>query len=273
MKYSPPRFITLLVAVWLLVAIWGCTAVPDAFAVEFDDIVITPELTPSGNSFHGYAEYRIAIANRSPDKTHNVKLIFPKDSFRDSRNRIREMTRLVVVGPAATVHVSLFQPPIGMYGHSLGVVIDGRVQDDKVPLSIGYHGAHNLGRASYYWSVPSGGRIRTTVFSSSFRILMSRKVDTKNLHAHADKLLGPSTSTSGRPYETIDLGLPVSAWSTNWLGFSRYDGVVVTGDDIRQMPPGVQSALRRYVECGGALLVLGGRELREIWELRRIAGI
>jgi hypothetical protein len=34
------------------------------------------------------------------------------------------------------------------------------------------------------------------------------------------------------------------------------------------MPPDVQSALWRYVECGGALLVLGGRELPESWGLK-----
>ena len=34
------------------------------------------------------------------------------------------------------------------------------------------------------------------------------------------------------------------------------------------MPPDVQSALWRYVECGGALLVLGGRELPNIWGLK-----
>ena len=269
MKYSPPRFITLLVAVWLLVAIWGCT-VPDAFAVEFDDIVITPELTASGTSYHGYVEYRIAIANRSRDKTHDVKLIFPKDSFGFAGNRIREMTRSVVVGPSATVHVSLFQPPVGMYGHSLGVVLDGRVQDEKVPLSASRHGTHNLVQhtSSSWSSSRSGGS--GTVFSSPVQILMSRNVDATNLHAHADKLLGTTATSRGgrKSYETIDLGLPVSAWSTNWLGFSRYDGVVVTGDDIRQMPPAVQSALRRYVECGGALFVLGGLELPESWELR-----
>ena len=147
MKYSPPRFITvlvavrLLVAVCLLVAISLCCTVSDTFArTEFDDIVITPELTPSGNSHHGYVEYRIAVANLSPKKTHKVKLILPKDSFGYSGNRIREMTRSVVVGPSATAHVSLFQPPVGMYGNALGVVIDGRVQDDTVPLAIGRHG-------------------------------------------------------------------------------------------------------------------------------------
>ena len=57
----------------------------------------------------------------------------------------------------------------------------------------------------------------------------------------------------------------MSAWSMDWLGFSRYDGVVVTDEDIRQMPSDVQSALWQYVECGGALLVLGGGNLPDNW--------
>ena len=276
MKYAPARFIKLPITVCLLVAV-SCWTMPDVFAVEFDDIVISPELTPSGNSHHGYAEYRIAIANRSPDKTHKVKLIFPKDSFNYSGGGIREMTRSVVVGPSATVHVSLFQPPVGMSGHNLGVVIDGDLQDDKVSLSAGRHGGYRSGRRTSSRHA-SGVRRSITAFSTSLRILMSRNVDAKNLHTHADKLLATSTMSrrgfpmsrrgGHKPYETIDLGFPVSAWSTNWLGFSRYDGVVVTGEDIRQMPPDVQSALRRYVECGGALLVLDGLELPENWELR-----
>ena len=270
MKNAPGCFINLPMAVCLLVAIWGWT-IPDAFAVEFDDIVITPELTPSGNSYHGYAEYRFAVTNRSPDKTHKVKLIFPKESLSYSGNRIREMTRTVLVGPSATVYVSLFQLPVEMYGHSLGVVIDDRAQDERVPLSTSRHGGRHYtitppppttSRSSSSWSPGT-----TTVFSAPV-ILMSRNVDAKNLHAHANKLLTATSSLGRGSYETIDLGLPVSAWSTNWLGFSRYDGVVVTGDDIRQMPPAVQSALWRYVECGGALLVLGGLELPESWELR-----
>ena len=271
MKYAPDHFINLPITVCLLVAI-GCFTVSNAFAVEFDDIVITPELTPSGDSYHGYAEYRFAVTNRSSDKTHEVKLIFPKDSLGYSGNRIREMTRSVLVGPSATAYVSLFQPPVEMHGHSLGVVIDGRVQAEKVPLSSTRHGgAHYTTRPITITSAGSPshspGTTSTTVFSAPV-ILMSRNVDATNLHAHANKLLTTTSSLGRGSYETIDLGLPVSAWSTNWLGFSRYDGVVVTGDDIRQMPPAVQSALRRYVECGGALLVLGGRELTDSWELR-----
>ena len=279
MRYSALRVISFLVAVWM------CCTVSKTFAgTDFDDITITPELDPSGNSFHGYAEYRIAVSNRSPDKAHQVTLILPKMDFIPSGNRIREMTRTVIVGPSATVHVSLLQPPVPMNGNALGVVIDGKVQKEEVPLPIGRHG-----RDVFTSYVSTGGSRRAHVSSSSLslRILISRNVDVTDLHYHAGRLLKPLLSgsrfspsgggfarssrggpTIAGPYQVIDLGIPVSAWSRSWLGFSRYDGVIVTGDDIRQMPPDVQSALWRYVECGGALFVLGGRELPENWRLK-----
>ena len=254
----------------------------DALAgTDFDDITVTPELQPSGNTFHGYAEYRLAVSNRSLDKTHRVTLILPKTIFSVSGNRIRKITRSVVVGPSATVHVSLPQPPVPMaHGSELGIAIDGKIQEEEVLLSGGQHGREELGVRH----VSVGGGTRVKSFPPSLRILISRNVDTTDLHTYTNTLLPPLSSGISAPpsrgfsrwggrgstasYETIDIGLPVSAWSTSWLGFSRYDGVVVTDDDIRWMPPDVQSALWRYVECGGALFVLGGRELPESWGLR-----
>jgi hypothetical protein len=263
MRYSVPRVIFFFVVVWM------CCTVSDTLAQQrFDDITITPGLQPTGDTSHGYAEYRIAVSNYSPDKTHQVTLILPKSVFGVSGNRIREITRSVIVGPSATVHVSLLQPPVLLAsGSELGIAIDGEIQREEVLLSGGQHGR-------------MGARVKR--FPLSLRILISRNVDTTALHLHVDTLLSPLSSISrsppgggfprsgggGAPYQTIDLGLPVSEWSTNWLGFSRYDGVIVTDEDVRQMPPDVQSALWRYVECGGALLVLGGRELPESWGLK-----
>ena len=285
MLYFTPRVISFLVVVWM------CCTVSNAFAQQdFDDITITPELDlGGGNSFHGYAEYRIAVSNRSLDKAHRVTLILPKADFPLSGNRIREITRSVVVGPSATVRVSLLQPPVVMHGSYLGVAIDGEVQKETVSLPIVQHGRDESGVMHISGSIgtPPGsltsrkGRTRSSV---SLRILISRNVDPTNLHTYTDRLLAPlglsipSPSSGGflpsvgggstASYQIIDLGLPVSGWSTSWLGFSRYDGVVVTGDDIRRMPPDVQAALWRYVECGGALLVLGGGELPESWGLQ-----
>ena len=269
--------------IFFLVVVWMCCTVSDALAgTNFDDITVTPELQPSGETFHGYAEYRIAVSNRSPDTPHQVTLILPKKTYGVSGSRIREITRSVVVGPSATVHVSLLQPPVPMaHGSELGVAIDGEVQEEEVRLSGDQHGREELGVR--HVSVGGGASprrgTRVKSYPLSLRVLISRNVDTTALHTHANRLLGSASSSGGRfshpggrgptvSYETIDLGLPVSAWSTNWLGFSRYDGVIVTNEDIRQMPPDVQSALWGYVECGGALFVLGERELPERWRLK-----
>lgn len=277
MKYSTPYSILFLTAVWL------CYTESSTFAQKhFDDIIITPELTPSGSSFHGYAEYRINVSNRSPDKAHHVTLALPKSNSGMFGNRIRKITRSVIVGPSATARVTLFQPAVSLDGYGLEVTIDGEVQDEPVPLSIGNHGSQNNvfvrhRVAGMPHAVRSG--------NPEIRLLISRSVDTADLHAHVGKQLNTSRSTggfspsggvphpfapssSGTGYEIIDLGLPVSAWSSSWLGYSRYDSVIVTGDDVRRMPPEVQSALWRYVECGGALLVLGGRELPNSWGLK-----
>ena len=276
-----------LCAIFFVIVAWLCSAVSDTLAgTDFGDITIIPELEPVGNTAHGYAEYRIAISNRSPDTAHHVTLILPKEIFGTSGNRIREITRSIVVGPSATVYVSLLQPPVPLAsGGELGVAIDGEVQRDEVLLSGGQHGRE---RSSVTHSVRVGTSRSGPVASKSFplllQILISRNVDATALHIHADRLLSaptpgspsiPSSGSSGSrgrgstpSYQTIDLGLPVSKWNTNWLGFSRYDGVIVTDEDIQQMPPDVQSALWRYVECGGALFILGERGLPESWGLK-----
>ena len=275
-RYSSLCAISLLVGVWI-----GC-AVSDVLAqVGYDEITVSPELHPSGNTLHGYAEYRIVVSNRSPDKTHQVTLILPGTSYGVNEKRIREITRSVVVGPSATVHVSLLQPPVPMPGRGLGVAIDGKMREEDVPLAVSQHG-----RNVFLSRVTTGGSTKIRVGSSNLtlRVLVSRDVDTTDLHTYADSLFGtpfsgspsPSTgsfppSSGGRaPYEIVSLGFPVSSWSTSWLGFSSFDGIVVTGDAIRRMPPDVQSALWGYVECGGSLFVLGGRELPKSWRLKEL---
>ena len=59
------------------------------------------------------------------------------------------------------------------------------------------------------------------------------------------------------PFALLRSELPMSQWSTNWLGYSCYDAIVVTAKDAEEMPPPVQLAVRRYLECGGTLLVHG----------------
>jgi hypothetical protein len=76
------------------------------------------------------------------------------------------------------------------------------------------------------------------------------------------------TPTGRQQMYRIDL--PLNLWNTNWLAYSRYDGVVVTGEELAAAPPGVQAALAQYVETGGALLILGKPPvLPSTWSRRR----
>lgn len=63
---------------------------------------------------------------------------------------------------------------------------------------------------------------------------------------------------------------PVTRWTTSWLGLSSYDGIVLTADELRAMPASAQAALWQYVECGGALLVVGKASVPPSW--RRESG-
>ena len=269
-----------------LIVMTLCWTTANGYATtRIGDITITPGVSPSGNSDHGYAEYRVSVSNHSPDKMHVVTLVLPDESFNIDPNRIRDITRSVVVGPAATAHVSLFQPPVPLHGNDLAVAIDGRLQREAIPLSLGNHAPDTSHSFASHFVLGAMGSISLPL---SLQVLVSRNVDTSEFHTHVETLVKTiptmsgfsvltstsgsvvtssttSSSTGSASYELIDLGFPVSAWSTNWLGFSRYDGVVVTEEDIRQMPSAVQSALWQYVECGGALLVLGGDNLPENW--------
>lgn len=268
----------------VLIAISLCYSATNGFATtRIGNITITPGVSPSGSSDHGYAEYRISVLNHSPDKMHVVTLKLPDSSFNIDPNRIRDITRSVVVGPGSTAHVSLFQPPVPLHGNDLAVAIDGRFQRDAVPLSLGNHAPDMSHSFASHFVLGAMGSISLPL---SLQVLVSRNADTSEFHTHVETLVksiptmsgfsvltstsgftssSSSSSTGSASYELIDLGFPVSAWSTDWLGFSRYDGIVVTNEDVQQMPSDVQAALWEYVECGGALLVLGGNNLPDNW--------
>jgi hypothetical protein len=65
---------------------------------------------------------------------------------------------------------------------------------------------------------------------------------------------------SGQPVRS---DTPVSLWSQNWLAYTRFDGIVLTREDVHEMEAGDNNAraalqaIWQYVEAGGSLLVLG----------------
>ncbi|HEV2668318.1 MAG TPA: hypothetical protein VG324_25605, partial [Blastocatellia bacterium] len=107
---------------------------PVVSATDYGDVSVKVETVSGEAGLASYAEYRATITNRSATRAHQVTLIIPGYSYSAYDTAIREMTRTVEVAGGATVTVSLFQPPLPMNGSGMVVRIDGRRQDEIVPL-------------------------------------------------------------------------------------------------------------------------------------------
>ena len=53
------------------------------------------------------------------------------------------------------------------------------------------------------------------------------------------------------------------------MGYSGFDAVALTAEELREAPDAVRSALWRFAECGGSLLIIGAWELPQQWRSRR----
>lgn len=91
----------------------------------------------------------------------------------------------------------------------------------------------------------------------------------------ADARASSDNSASGSRYrsggamvdevETIRAESPVPEWSENWLAYSPFDAVVVSGADVGAMTPAVFTALGDYVQAGGNIVMIGKSDLPAAW--------
>lgn len=238
----------------------------------------------SGNqgTTHGYVEFRVQLKNVS-SKDQTVHLRYPGDDPYGRVNRGVVVSRTVRVAGGQEAAVSLYQPPVQVANHSLGVRIDGVKNGLLMPLISLYEGGYGYGR--YYSgspekvrpvvllsrSVPQDFKERGKSKSGSASLTESASAATgspapgpEDPSAAAPELFsGSSTGAGGTatpepdPFQFLRSELPVSQWSHNWLGYSCYDAILLTERDAAEMPSAVQLAVRRYLECGGTLLVHG----------------
>jgi hypothetical protein len=236
---------------------------PALAATDYGDISVKVEIVPDNFGGEGYVEYRAMITNRSTTRSHQVTLIIPGEWYGASEASIRELTRTVEVAPGATVTVSLFQPPLPMGGIGMAVEIDGQRQNDPVPLN---PVPSSTSSGSYY---SSGATVHLLV---SQGVNKSGALNQAGILGNQGETVENTQTgvTFHRPRTvTASTSLPTQEWSANWLGYSRYSGVVVTSDDLRAASAAVQDALWRYVECGGVLLIFGQWTAPQQWQARQ----
>jgi len=96
-------------------------------ADNFGDVSVDPNAIYTGNTFHGYAEIRVNLDNRSHSKTHLVTLVYPDNAYGNYGNTINRLSRSVTLEPGAREVVSLLQPPLPAQGdNSIRVEVDNR---------------------------------------------------------------------------------------------------------------------------------------------------
>ena len=268
-----------------------------AGVMSFGDIDITspPMSRQQESRTHGYYEYVFLVTNQSADRPHVVSLRIPNVGYTLRGDYLRELRRTVRVGPGETVRLPLLQPdypPVA--GRDVAVYIDDRRQENDLPLTPN-EARHDSSR--YIAGFPSYGGYATSVFG--LLVLANPAIvfpkDTSPIAGggmpigrgpvppavRGSRFPPPPPPPGGVPVPPVAprpslppntqiiAAEPVESWSTDWLAYSRYDGIVVTGDDLKAMSAAVRTALWQYVETGGSLAVLGSAELPESWRRLR----
>lgn len=205
---------------------------------------ITVRQLPSMNTrqnFHGYREYRFELRNLSSAQTHKVQLMMLGNYV--GGNWVRDISRSVVVGPNSRSVVSLFQPALNISSSEMYIAVDGGKQGGSIHLS----------GANHYFN--HYRRRHTT--------LLVDRMTGANSYNCGSKMQDQATANMGTRrynryrFDCSHADVPVAQWSEHWLGYSRFDGVLVTAKQFVAAPVGVRSAIRRYVEAGGTLAVFG----------------
>jgi hypothetical protein len=219
-----------------------------AQTTQFGEISVRVEsIAPSIEYRDVYEEYRATIVNLSSERAHQV--ILESSISSTGRNNVI-IKRMAAVPASSTSHISLFLPQSDADGRRFAVSIDGVLQKDEVTAEVARTGA---------WIRRANNRVS---------LLISQRISRSNLMSEAAVEEGLKEAgeidVAYLPYD-----VPLDEWSANWLGYTQFDGLVITSDELREMPSGVRTAIWSYLECGGSMLVIGSIEVPHQWEGRR----
>jgi hypothetical protein len=238
------------------------------YAVSYGNISIQeiPMTSDAGTpTSYGYLEYRFRVTNKDT-KAHTVGLEIPKHSYSGNQLQLSRSTNSIVVAPESTAILRLLQPSFQLYGNDEAqVIIDGRYQYDPMPFrKINNHGSN-------YYSHEIANILTSRDVPGDLRNLFQSGIPSeKKENAEGETstvLVMPAASSYSRggsstPPELMPWtsNVPVEEWSDYWLAYTRFDAVIVTDaewHEIQEQHAGIFDALKKYVESGGILGIVG----------------
>ncbi|HEU5123181.1 MAG TPA: hypothetical protein VFW05_03855 [Verrucomicrobiae bacterium] len=179
-----------------------------ARAENFGGISVNFQPMFSGETYHGYREYRILIENSSLKESHNVDLVYPDHAF-GYGNSISRISRSVSLAPQTHALVPIWQPPLPQNGSSqMRVIVDGEnVGNLSIP---GNSHMNSYGR---------GGLIPATVFVSRSLNFddLNRALQMESGAFSAAMATGPNDSGRHRGTVTTAWTPDTTASGPHWL--------------------------------------------------------
>ncbi len=261
--------------------------VSPAFAANYGEISVQyvplcSPLTGTEPTTHGMIEHRFRVQNRSASKSTTVGIELKSDPR--AEYGLRSASGSVEVPAGQTAQIVILQPPVPMSPIDAHVRINGYLQNSTIGVNVPTN--HCDPYAGMFT------RSAGTTLPSNAHILVSGKTGTafRDLFAQGVKPKGVSSdpSSGGPPMGMGGMGMgggmgmpgmgsfssgpampreitlwrsegDVDQWSDNWLALTRFDAVLVTANELATIPDSqpIGKALRRYVECGGVLCVVG----------------
>jgi hypothetical protein len=203
-----------------LVAAFAATLLAQGGAKTFGPLSIAPLPSIADWPRPGrYVERRLSITNRSAD-AHRLRIVIGDNGERDRRKTVRELT----VPANANVRVVIEQYVVDVAQTAAAISVDGRSFDHRVQL-------FQSGDSGYAENL----------------LLVGRSLNDVTLREEIAKL-------PDEPYvATIHPAVASAEWSTNWLPYGAFCGVVLTRKDWAELPADVQTAILRWVRVGGVL--------------------
>ncbi|MDR2172404.1 MAG: hypothetical protein LBP59_19845 [Planctomycetaceae bacterium] len=248
------------------------------FAMDFVDGKITVmELqqydVTNTSTRHGYAEYKFLIKN-SDTSPHKIKISLTP-SIRVDDNGLVFSTDAIEVAAGGNAILRLFQPPVRFYSGMLdvNVSIDGWSQNKDFKITCNHMSASFGSASSSNVMICFSQQVPVTIrdFFTRRSTLSLQEEAKKTAAAKATTLPSPSPSSYSpsppsspslpvKQNQSVYSTVPVDEWSESWVSYTRFDCVVMTGvewDGLIVRKPMVLGAIKRYVEAGGMLIILG----------------
>ncbi len=215
----------------------------------YQDVTVVVESLHTSGIGEGYGEFRATLTNHSKTQAHKVTLLLPNYGYDNTWGGVREIRKTVELAPLFTADMTLFSPALPSYSSFADVMIDGVRQPEQVTIG--------------------NGKVGIIVgHSDGSSLLLSQQAYKNGVWNAANVEQGLKDSSGEWQIAIQSYEFPVSEWSQNWMSYARFGGVVLLADELAGAPEAVRSALLRYVERGGVLIVAGNWQPPVQWQAR-----